>query len=454
MKFRFVDNKPTAPVNPFQKNETSDLLENPAVRIPVALGTKAITSTLGQPGDIAQVADFLAQKGAQNIPEETPRYGRPFNEALGKALPLITNPLANILPSSEKLQEKAESFIPLNVQAAYLQPQSFPERLGHELIGIIAPGALTKGITKGATSGLKAGLEATKKTARAGLLPAVTGLAGKETAKIAGFGPIGQTIAQFGGSFLPGILGNNKNIENLVHENYAQAENVGKGQYLDGSELWAKNEKLLDSLHGQPLEWKKIAAEQLEGFKGAFQGLDRRMPVNEAVKRVQEFNKLAYDYKVPEEARNKFKQLAENIDKTILNYGKTNKSFGEPYQLAKSGWRGLKEKSNIENFIMQYIPKGLHPLAETSFDLLIPPAAYVAKGPFAGKAALAAITARKADRVVRLFNHSKLARQVWADAMLQASKQNIPGFLRDVNAFNKEAAKFDKEQGMKFRFVT
>jgi len=452
MKYRLLPEEPVA--NPFEKNSTSEFLENPAVRIPIALGTKAITSTLGQPGDIAQIADYLAEEGQKSIPEQPGKYGRPFNELLGTALPQITKPLANILPTQESLQQKAERYIPLNVQANYLEPQSYPEKLGHELVNIIAPGALTKGLTKAATSGLKAGAKASVQTARTGLLPAVTGLAGKETARLAGFGPLGQTIAQFGTSFLPGILGNNKAIEDLVHQNYAQSENIGKGKYLDGSKLWNENEKLLDSLHGQPLEWKKVAAEQLEAFKGAFQGMDRRMPVNEAVKRVQEFNKLGYDYKMPKEARDKFKQLAHHIDSTIVNYGKSNKAFGTPYELAKNGWRGLKEKSDVENFIMQYIPKGLHPLTETSFDLLVPASTYLLKGATGGKLAAAAIAARRADRVVRLFKHSKLAKQVWADAIKQASKQNIPGFLRDVNAFNKEAKKFDQANQMKYRLVS
>jgi len=407
---------------------------------------KGVEAIGGFPGDIAEFANVIAQQpqGPSLLPQPTRQYGVGVNQLLGQALPKATQAVSNVLPTQESLHEKATKYIAPHLPEKYLEPQGEWEKLGDEFISTLAPSLVfgapktIKGVGKLATS-------------------VATGLGSKEIAKKFGFGQFGQSIAQFGGALLPGILGNAAKVKEKVTENYKLAEEAGKGQYLNGENLWHFTEEELGKLvKGQPLPYKKEAAEQLNGLKTVFHGADRRIPVNEAVDRVQEFNKIGHDTRnFSKEARDVFKRTAEKIDDSIMNYGKQHKQFGMPYELAKTGYRGLNARTAVEDAIKEWFPVANinSKLGQTAYHVLTSGGSFLFKG-LTGLAKTATVASsvaavREGDKLIRLLKHSKLARDIYMDSIKNAANGNKAAFLKDAKNFDLIAQHFEKQDKKK-----
>lgn len=377
------------------------------------------TSILGFPGDMVQMV-----KGASNWLEKKIQTPKMFQRDPNVLQKFGKNALEKI-PSTGDLMEKFDKltdnkYEPKSEQEALLQ------EIGSDVASLMIPARSVGGVFK-ALSG------------------SILGNLAKEGVKGLDYGGKSQAAAKIGTMMAVSMInpkGADKYVDHLYNKAYS---NLPKDAVIS-SERFSKD---LINLK-EDLKRGLVNVESKKPVLNAIRDVERNIKdgsvkirdLTEAKKNLNEQRAAKiYDpeFKGGKKARESLKKnygkLANAIDRSIEEYGKTNETFFRPYKEAQQGWAGIEQSKRASEFLKRTIKNyKLGSSISTGLALKYFPQIGI------GSAVGAYSGLKSYEMMHRVFMNPTL-RKYYMQTLIEASKDNAPGVIKNLKKMNDDLEK-------------
>lgn len=401
----------------YQPKEPPTKLEE-FTRHAVRTGSRIAETVAGFPGDVVNFAKFISEslptppKSLRGKPSVVQEYGK-------KGLELI--------PSSNDIKEMSSY-----LTSGFTDPKGAVEELGDD-------------ITSLATSLLIPSKDPTKFKSllkSLGAAAATKGV-GKGVESLGG-GEKMQAGAEIGTLFLTGLLGK-KTADKFVGEQYQKAKSqIPKGTMLDTT-------KLASSLEGIEKDLSRgISTSTKNEVKGAISELRAKasggaMPAEEIIESYHNINERLTSKKLFDELstgerkilKHRYDTFKDSINEEISKYGKKNPEFYKDWRNANQAFATIAQSKKVSNFLQDKLGKMPKYLTGSLAAELLFGHPYAA-----GAMGTSAMSVKTGELLYRISKSPKL-RQHYLNVISEASKENLPGVIKNLKFLNKEAEKID-----------
>lgn len=415
-------------------DNTDETLPQLGVRIGLRTAARIGETVAGLPGDIAS-----AGLGAANY---LTSGAVPTYKQVQEKLPIS-------LPTSQNIKEFHEK-----ATGDYLKPQNAAEEIGDEFVGLVsALVSPAKGVA-GLTSAAKIGKALSKAPKAAKVAGAALG--GAQAIKALGGSEFAQEGTKLGIMLASGLPGGRKALGEKAKEAYAVVDSIPETvtHKVPGLEKSLKTLQKYTEV-GHLTEDKKFLQEfigSVEGsiekgskrtFKAGKTSVERAIPIKEMAQLEKDANQLLRDYKMPKQARSQLTGLKEEFEKSLKEYGETNKPWLNAYEESKDIYRGLHQRSKVSQFLEEHT--SIQSLFKSGFtkSLLFGGSLY-APGKTIG-AAVVGTAVKQGLKGAELLINSGNARKYYWDALKAAADDNKHAFTQSAKKLDHEAVKFEKE---------
>lgn len=393
-------------------------------------GSRITESLLGLPSDVLQTA----QMGARGLEKVAGKV----REKIGLK-PLETKERPPGLPGSEELREISTKLFGEKVTA-----QSPTESFIDDIVSDAAVLAIP---VKGKIPFRKGGIPLMRRS-----MPFIRSIGTAVAANLAakgaeqfGFEEKGQTAAKIGTFFLAGLAGKGSVKKYWNHQYKLSEKAIPRGSKLDATKLDNKLDRLHSQLRKGGIETpsQKFVEKPIKDLQKIIH--EGEMRVEDAVaakKKINELRSGLFDEVkgkgAQKYARTKINDVANFLDESLEKYGKENPKFYEHYKNANQAYAGFHQSKRVGRWINRAIPfgklgKGSILLLETIFK------------PATLKVTVPAITAFKGGELLtRMFKNPTLKR-FYGNLMKDSVKENSAGFIKNLNAMEKELKKSDPD---------
>lgn len=390
-------------------------------------GSRIGETIAGFPGDFVKFVNFLGDK--------LPEVKVPGQE---------NNPLLSLgkkglesLPTSQDLREISEQYT-----KGYTKAQGPKEELSDEIFSLASALALPAKNPVQLTGFLTAlGKNLPMSFAKAA---AVKG-AGKGAEEL-GAGPKTKAAAELGMLFLTGMLGK-KTAKEYVSEKYQQARSaIPEGDILPTNKFLSGLEKVEQELSkGVSTPTKNEVLAPLKELKAKASG--GGMLVEDLVQSYHDINERLNAKKLFDELskgerqllRNRYDTLRDEIRNTIQDYGKDNPAFLKQWQEANQGYATLAQSNKVTDFFGKHKSKIPSHLLTTVVAELFLGHPYIAAG--TAGAAVGGGALLKSGELIYKISKSPMLRRHYLNVINEASKENLPGVVKNLEILDKELNK-------------
>lgn len=420
---------------PFAPKELKDQIEEPfdfskyAVKEPstkleefgrhiARTGSRIAETITGFPGDVVNFSKFIAEslpkipKSLKGKPSFVQEYGK-------KGLELI--------PSSNEIKEMSSY-----LTSGFTDPQGAIEELGDDITSLATSLLIpSKDPTKFKSLLKSLGVAATTKSVGKG----IEALGGNEKVKAG---------AELGTLFLTGLLGK-KTADKFVADQYQKAKSkIPQGTMIPTNKLTSSLESIEKELA------KGISTGTKNEVKSAIAELrakasDGAMPVEEIIESYHNINERLTSKKLFDELgtserkilRHRYDIFKDSINEEISQYGKKNPEFYKDWREANQAFATIAQSKKVSNFLQSKLgnlPK--HLTGTLAAELLF-------GHPYAAGATAASAASVKTGELLYRISKSPKLRQHYLNVISEASKENLPGVIKNMEFLNKEAEKLD-----------
>ena len=385
-------------------------------------GSRITESVLGFPGDLYKFTKYLADK-FPNTPKLLQREPSPIQKAGKYAL--------ESLPTSEKLKEFTSY-----LTSGFTDPQSANEELGDEIASLATVLISPSKAVGGFGSLLKTLGSATTKAT-------VTKGSGKAAELFGATEPTKNKI-ELGTLLLTGLL-SQKTANMFVSDQYKKAHSqIPSGTMLNTSGLATELQKVDQQLS------KGISTPTKNEVRGALRELESKasggaMEAQELIESYHNINERMTSKKLFDELNSTERKLLKNrydlvkneVGKGISAYGKTNPEFYKIWKGANEGFSTLAQSKGVSNFLQSKIGKlPQHLAGSIALDLFLgTPASTLALGTSYG--------AVKSGELLYRIAKSPTLRDHYMKVILEASNENLPGVIKNLEFLDKAIPKED-----------
>ncbi len=382
------------------------------------------TRTVGLPGDIfSLINQFVAKPAAKAI---TGQEGLPYEEtALGK-----------ILPTTESHRGALES-----KTGEYLKPknkiESFVDDVVEDAALLLSPSRL---IQKGA----KPALQGTKKLA----ISLGANLAGESTEQISGSKTAGD-MTKLGSMFLLSMIDPGRTAKE-INKLYKKAESnlpaadMANAKSLEKNLINLKNDVTKHRPEKNLSAPEKFVVAQVDKVMDLIHSGEINVQQAWAQKRTlnEELSSLYRDIpgkKEQKKIKNLAKQITNNLNSSIKEYGKKNTEFYENFKNADEAFGTIARSNIISNWVKKNVSHS--PLTSGLMHLFSP----LATG------ASIAVVPYQAGKLLYRIKKSPTLRKIYGKAVQEAAKENIKTFNKYLNELDENLQKEESES--RYRFI-
>ncbi|MFP3859220.1 MAG: hypothetical protein ACLFUW_00210 [Bacteroidales bacterium] len=365
--------------------------------------SRAGESIVGLPGDLASMVQGLGIKGLEKVS--------------GKDLSKVKKATDVFLPPTSK-----EIYdLSYKIFGEKINPQNEKEKFADDVISDLAVLALpVKGKIPFARS----------------IGTALAGNITKETAKALGVGETGQELTKLGTFFLSGLIGRG-GVKKYWNENYKKAnEAIPDGAKVSSFGMERKIDKVERTLKkGIETPSKKFVLSPLKEIRSKIK--TGEVKVDELVQMKKDLNEIRGKLysELPGKqsikyAQGKINDVAEIIDSTLENYGKTNPSFLKPYKNANEAYAGFQQSRKVGNWMKRNLPfKNMSKGSFLILEAIFKPAALGATVPAYG-------VLKSGELLARIGKNPSL-RNHYLNIIKAAANENKGGLLRHLSKLEK-----------------
>ena len=398
-------------------------------------GTTEVGSTfLGAPGDIFSFINEL--------------IARPITKGItGKSLPYKETYLGKIIPTSQDIRRQLHENLP------YTKPRNDYEKFTNDVLGTASLFLIPGGQAR---IGLFPNMS---RYSRSFLKSLGVNLTGKGTEQLTGSKEKGG-YAKMGSLFLLSLL-DKRNANRYIGSIYNQAENAlqqSGNPTVNANRLTNNLNQLRENLTQGTLaptenavvnEIDSILEHVQNGRIGVRNLWGSLRSTNENLQRI-----IREAASAPERTRARafYRTLNRNLNQELENYGRTNPSFGVPFEEAQRGFQTINRSNLLRRAASSLIGKDINPALLHLFSGSAGGAAALAGKSVGGISSIlspgAAILGSSYGILKMLYrmNRSPALRRYYLNAINQATGGNITQFGREVEKMDKIIEKEDKNK--------
>lgn len=408
-----------------EEKESQESVLSGVARGTARQASNLVTRAVGLPGDLfSLVNEYIAN---------------PVVEAFGGPnVPYEETILGKLIPTTETHRSGVEASI-----GDYLKPRDEVERFIDDVIEdtalLMVPGgkaAKVQGVRKLTQHPLP----------RNFVKSLGANVAGKTATDISGDESTGDLV-KLGSLFFLSLL-DTPAAAKKISEMYGVAEKaLPEGARTSATRLSKSTESLKNKItKGRPLEnlapTERFVVNEIEKIENLVK--DGYISVEQAWAQKRSLNenlqKHLYDNpKDSKRAKNLAKPLTHFLNQTLEEYGKTNPKFGESFKSAEEGFRVIAQS----NFISNWVEKNISSTPAISKVLHL----FSSGAETVGTAILPYHVTKIGYRIAK----SPTLRKLYEEAIVSATKQDIPGFIKILSKMNEELGNEENED--KYEFI-
>lgn len=269
-------------------------------------------------------------------------------------------------------------------------------------------------------------------------------LGGSETA---------QAGAKLGILTVAGLAGGRRALKKQMTQSYKKAEELSKGALVSAKNLSDETKALLGKVSkGHGTEAKELVKGPLKSIEKHIKG--GKISVSDAWELKRDINDIIYDPTTTKQSRKLLREAIAPLNKTIAQYGVSNPEFAKNFTFAEDIFRGLNERSVINQFLQKHV---------TIQGALKNPLTKVLVGyHFGGLPAIGAATGaigsglafREGVQAIEFLFKSPAAQKYYTDLLKASATQNVAAAKRSAANLDKAAAQYEKKSspGIQSRF--
>ncbi len=389
-------------------------------------GSRVGETIAGFPGDFVKFVQFMADK-LPHVPTGKPN-----------ALQELGKKGLEKLPTSEDIKQFSEQYT-----KGYTKAQGKGEEIGDEVASLATALMIPARDPRKFTSFLGA----LGKNIPGAVTKAAAVKGAGEGAEMLGAGPKTKAATELGMLFLTGMVGG-KTADKFVSEKYSKARSlipegdiVGTNKLINGLDsvekelsrgvsTATKNEVLtpLREIRNKASGGGMLADELVESFHNLNEKMTSKKLFDELGKSEQKLLKHRYD------------MLKSEVTGTLKDYGKRNPEFFKEWSEANQGYATIAQSKKVSNFISKHRRTPSHIATAVGVELLF------------GQPQLAAVTAAaaggaygavKSGELLYRVMKSPVLRKHYLDVIENATKENVGGTVKSLNALEKELQSLD-----------
>lgn len=385
-------------------------------------GARVAETIVGLPGDFINFAKYLNE----SLPEPPKIFQREPNliQRAGKTA-------LEALPTSQDLKE-VSSF----ASGGYTDPQGPYEEKGDEIASLST--ALVN------PSKAMQGFGALVKNIGISVLKA-TGVKGAGVgAELLGADESTKNKVELGTLFITGLI-NGKTADKYVGKKYDKARSlIPEGTMIETKGLSQSLDEVDKILaKGISTNTKNEVRSALNELKAKASG--GAMEMEEVVQSFHDINERLTSKKLFEELKTSERKLLKSrydlvkkeVGKEVEKYGKTNPEFLKEWRGANEGFATIAQSKTVSNWLgtkKQYLPH--HLAGSLAVDLFL-------GHPYAIAGTAGGAVALKSLELLYRISNSPTLRDHYRKAIMEATNENMRGFVQHVGALDKEANKID-----------
>lgn len=383
-------------------------------------GARAAETILGLPGDFVNFAKFVSES-LPEVPKVLQREPNFVQKAGKKAI--------EALPTSTDLKQASSK-----LTGGYTDPQGPIEEAGDQITSLAS--ALVN------PSKAMAGFGSLVKNLGASVLKASAVKGAGKGSELLGADESTKNKVELGTLFLTGLI-NGKTADAYVSKKYDKASSmIPKGTMVDTKALADSLDKVDTVLA------KGISTNTKNEVRGALNELKAKasggaMEMEEVVQSFRDINERINSKKLFDELKTSERKLLKSrydlvkkeVGSEIGKYGQSNPEFFKEWKGANEGFATIERSKTVSNWLgskKQFIPH--HLVGSVALDLFL-------GHPYAIAGTAVTGASIKALELLYRISNSPTLRDHYRKAIMEATNENMRGFIKNVEFIDKEAIK-------------